>query len=139
MKKNLIIIITTAFLISCSVSPRHAEINKQFSSIKITDGIDKAEAISMVQYYLYQTYQEHIYNLSEPNIKYGVDNKDWVISFMPNLSGPIYGYPNRNPLMQLTPLIVMINKNTGEFTKVVYTLNGNKIDVSTETIDLKNL
>ncbi len=76
MKKNLIIIITTAFLISCSVSPRHAEINKQFSSIKITDGIDKAEAISMVQYYLYQTYQDYIYALD----RFG------AILFVPNLS-----------------------------------------------------
>jgi hypothetical protein len=67
MKKNLIIFITV-FLISCSVSPKHAEVNKQFNSIKITDGVDKSEAIAMVEYYLYQTYQEHKYNLSKPYI-----------------------------------------------------------------------
>jgi hypothetical protein len=58
---------------------------------------------------------------------------------MPNLSGPIYGYPNRTSLMSLIPFSVMINKKTGEFKKTVFTPNGNKLVGSIETIDLKNL
>jgi len=128
MNKNLLIA-ASAFLISCSVSPKHAEVIARFGNINFTDGIDKTEAISMAHYFLYQTYQERNYYISKPDIKDGVDNQEWVIGFMPFL----------RPLILPTPLIVMINKKTGEFKNTVFTPNGNKIDVSIETIDLKSL